>query len=1024
MPLTLAVLGLLVVLTPVLVRVMDRHAGWVLGAGYLVATALFWPAVDGVLHGHPVSSTVSWLPSLGVDLAFVADGIGVVFTLIALIIGAFVLFYSTAYLAHGGSMSFYWLITTFTFAMVGLVLTDDLFVLFLCWELTSLASFALIARSGSEGEAPSFRTMLMTFIGGLFLLVAIGLIVALTGTTGVREAFASDAWAANPGLTTVIAVLVALAAMSKSAQFPFHSWLPDAMAAATPVSAYLHAAAVVKAGIFLLIRFSPVFHDVAAWNGLLIVAGLLTCALGGWFALNQHDLKKLMAYSTVSQLGLIVATIGVGTELALAAALLHVIAHALFKSGLFMMIGVVDHIAHTRDFRRFPALMRVAPLPFVVTIVGTASMAGIPPLLGFASKETVLMALGEAPGPAWTGPLALVAGAAASVLTFAYCAKIVFGTFVDGPDPRSPEGAGEGLGHTDKVMFTFSALPILASVPLAFLLYDLEHLVVPGVKAALPGTDPHPHFMLWHGFTVELLASACIIAVGIVIILLRRQAWEFFVRATLPFDGADVINAVTRGLERIGGLLARAVQPVRAAPHLVMMLGLFAVVLLGGVASILAGPGLPAQQADLSRPIDLVLLVLITFAVLATCFNRSRMGATVALSAVGILVTVQIIALGAPDVTLTQLLVEAMSIIVIMLVSQKLPRTFWRYPRGKQLGRGIFAVLVGLAAGAGAWALTGRRERSEVAMYYLEETYEVTGGHNIVNVILVEFRALDTLGELTVLGMAGIAIVAILSSIRDRFIDPPAGEIPDVPRKPWVVLRPAGSTAHRAAFTAWANMIPMQLTVRLLAPILAITSVLVFWRGHNEPGGGFIAALIASSVIGLLYMSTSTDRPVGPARLPVLLIGGGVLVAVASGFLGLVAAGSFLEPLHGYVGDIYVSTSMIFDVGVYMAVIGMILASFNLLGTSDNAFTPAGTDVLLEGTIYRDVEETRSHDGHHELTRERVDEMVHGELTGPLDATRGERPTEEVRATVKTRARWGRQSRHLYSGVEPKERGE
>lgn len=1019
-PLTLVLTAAFVVVTPLLVKGLGRHAGWILGVGYLGAAGVFLPAVGAALAGSPLAWSFDWIPSYDVSLAFRADGIGVVFTLVSLVIGAFVLFYSTSYLKHGGSMSFYWLITTFTFAMVGLVLTNDLFVLFVCWEITSLASFALIARSGSEGEAPSFRTMLLTFIGGLFLLVAVGVIVAATGTSNIQDAFASEVWGANPGLTTLVAVLVALAAMTKSAQFPFHSWLPDAMAAATPVSAYLHAAAVVKAGIFLLIRFSPVFHDVTAWNVLLITAGLITCAIGGWFALGQHDLKKLMAYSTVSQLGLIVATIGVGTELALAAAVLHVIAHALFKSGLFMMVGVIDHVAHTRDFRRFPRLIRLAPTSFVVVLLGAASMAGIPPLFGFASKETVLTALHEAPGG--FGILVLVAGAAASVLTFAYCARIVFGVFFDGPEPTA-EQVQEMKGHEDPVMLVSAALPILASVPLAFMLPTVEKLVVPAVVGALPGTDPHPHFALWHGFTLELLASACIIAAGVVIVLVRKRAWQFFLDAQLPFDGATVISAITRGLEKAGNRFARAVEPVRAAPHLVMMLGLFSVVVLGGTGAILAGPGLPPMHAGLSRPIDLVLLVLIAFATLATCFSRSRMAATVALSTIGILVTVQIISLGAPDVTLTQLLVEAMSIIVIMLVSQKLPRTFWRYPRRHQVPRALFAGFVGFAAGVAVWAMTGRRERSEIAMYYLDETYDVAGGHNVVNVILVEFRALDTLGELTVLGMAGIAIVAILSSVRDRFIDPPASDIPEVPRMPWVKLRPQGSTAYSAAFTAWPNMIPMQLSVRLMAPILAITSALVFWRGHNEPGGGFIAALIASAIIGLLYMSTSSDRAVGPPRLPIVLIGGGVLVAVLDGVLGLVAGGSFLKPLHGEWLGQHWTTSMVFDLGVYMAVIGMILASFNLLGTSDSAFTPAGTDVLLNGRMYRDVE-TRSHDGHHELTRERVDEMVHGELVGPLEATRGEAPAEEERAHVRSTVRWGTTSRHMSSGVEPKERGE
>ncbi|HLR44147.1 MAG TPA: proton-conducting transporter membrane subunit, partial [Brevibacterium sp.] len=700
---TLGVLAVLVAFTPVVTASLGRHAGWVLAGGYVLAAAAFLPATTAAIGGQPLTWSRPWIPGLDVELAFRADGIGVVFTLIALLIGAAVLAYSTGYLGPGRHLSFYWLMSTFTFAMTGLVLTDDLLVLFLFWEATSLASFLLIARSGTAAESPSMRTLLLTFLGGLTLLTAIAGIIVVTGTTRISEALTSAAWGdAPPALVATIAVLVAVSAMTKSAQFPFHSWLPDAMAAATPVSAYLHAAAVVKAGVFLLIRFSPAFHAVPAWNVLLVVAGLLTTALGGWFALNQTDIKKLMAYSTVSQLGLITAAIGVGTEMALVAAVLHVIAHALFKSGLFMMVGVVDHLAHTREVGRIPRLLGRAPASFAVVLLGCASMAGIPPMLGFVSKESVFTGLLDAPGAAWTGWAALIAGAAASVLTFAYCAKLVFGSFVDGDRVRDDE-----IGAQSPVMLVFAALPIVASVPLAFMLPQVERLVVPAVTAALPGTAPEPHLALWHGFTPELVATLAILTVGVVIILARRSVWRFFDRAVLPFDGADVIRIVEDALIRPADVLTRFTQPVRAARHVVPGLALTAIVILVGVGALVEGPGLPAAQEGLNRPIDGFLLVLISVAVLVACLARSRMTAIVAVSAIGILATVQIMSLGAPDVTLTQLLVEAMTIIIMMLVLQKLPRTFWKYPRRFQIKRGVFALVIGLAMGAATWALLG-----------------------------------------------------------------------------------------------------------------------------------------------------------------------------------------------------------------------------------------------------------------------------------------------------------------------------
>ena len=1004
MILTLIALAALVVLTPLLTRFAGRESGWPLAIAYLGVAALFTPTAAQVMAGNNPETSYPWIPSFGVDLALRADGIGVVFTYIALIIGAVVFIYSTRYLSPGRNTSFYWLMVIFTFSMVALVLTNDVLVLFVCWELTSLASFFLIARSGSPGQAPALRTMFFTFIGGLSLLVATGVIIAVTGTTNLADAISSPVWAGQPEVTTLVALLVGIAAMTKSAQFPFHPWLPDAMAAATPVSAYLHAAAVVKAGIFLMLRFSPTFHATPAWNVLLVTAGLLTACLGGWFALNQHDVKKLMAYSTVSQLGLITAVIGVGTEAAIAAATLHVIAHALFKSGLFMMVGVVDHLAGTRDLARIPKLMRTAPAAFTVMIIGCASMAGIPPLLGFVSKEALFTALGETPGGPWAGWVALLVAVGASVLTFAYCAKTVWGSFIDGREPETGD-----IHRGSPVMLIAAALPILASFPLSFVLFLLDTPLDHVVRAAVPTATEPVHLALWHGFNIELLASGLIIAIGVVLILRRSRVFVFFHKATLPFDGSDVIDSLTTGLERLGHGLAAFVRPMNSGPYLAMSLGGLSVLAIGSIPVVFAD--LPPLQQNLSRPVDVILLVLITVAVLVLCTSHSRLTTVVALSAIGILATVQILALGAPDVTLTQLLVEAMTIIVIMLVLQKLPRSFWKYPKRKQTPRLLFAVIVGASAAGLTLVLNGRRERSDLGLYYLDKAPEISGGDNIVNTILVEFRALDTLGELTVLGMAGIAIVAVMSTVKDKFIDPPAENIPEPPRPPWVSIRPKGTTAYRGVHEAWPNVIPLQLTLKVLGPLLAVSSLLIFWRGHNSPGGGFIAALVGSAVIGLAYLSTPKDRAIGPPRAPLYLIGSGVATAVVTGIIGLLFAGSFLHPMHAEFAGQHWTTSMLFDVGVYLAVLGLMLLSFNLLGVSDSAATPAGDDVLTNGIIRRDVERTR----------ERADELLYGELSGPMEAIRGERPERSRRrgAEDSEEAKVRANSTHILRGDSP-----
>ena len=789
-------------------------------------------------------------------------------------------------------------------------------------------------------------------------MAAVVLIWARTGTTSLVDAFANPVWTSDPGFTSLVAVLVALAAFTKSAQFPFHVWLPDAMAAITPVSAYLHAAAVVKAGIFLAMRFSPLFHATPVWNALLIATGLFTSLLGAWFAISQTDLKKLMAYSTVSQLGLIIATIGVGTDAALAAATIHTIAHALFKSGLFMMVGVIDHATHTRDLHRLPPnLYKVLPVPFVLTLLGAASMAGIPPMMGFISKESILAALLDAPGASWAGWAALVVASVGAVITFTYCTKIVLGAFVDGREDRD-------VAHEDRLLTWTAGVPIVVSVLFVPVIWILDAPVDAATTASLGAAGAGVHLSLWHGLTVELFATVLVIAAGVAIAYRRGHFFKWAEKNPFPFTGAEVIAGIAGVLRRIGTKLNSLTDSDAATRHVAAILATLSAVALGGVL-VLIGIGLPAATPGLSRPIDGLLLVLISIAVASVCWSKSRLGATVSLSAVGVLATVQILALGAPDVALTQLLVESLSIIVIMLVLQKLPRDFQRPVKAWRRGSVVIALLVGAGVAGLAWALNGRRGRSDVAEYYLANTYEVTGGHNIVNVILVEFRALDTMGELSVLGVAGVAIIAVLSTVRAQHLDPTDAR--RIEKAPELMLRPdKASTAWRAIHEPWPNTVGMQLMLRAFVPVLIVVSALLFWRGHNQPGGGFISALVLAAAIGLVYLSTSRDRKFGRPRAPLFLIGGGILTAVGVGLVGFGIKGSFLAPIDGYILGQHLSTSLVFDIGVYVAVVGLMIVAFNLLGTSSDA---------------------------REGSRERADETVEGELEGPLDTVRGERPS-------------------------------
>ena len=978
MVVTLLVLAVTLGLSPVLVLVTGRRAGWVLAACYLAAAVTFTPTAREAWAGSTPAWSTPWIPDLGIHLSLRADGLGVLFTYVALLIGAVVFVYSASYLPPANrsrSMTFYPTMVAFTVAMVVLVLSDNLLVLFAAWEITSLASFLLIARSGAGAEGSSMRTLLITFSGGLFLLVAVAIIAAHTGSVVVHEVLASPVWAEQPGFSTLVAVLVALAALTKSAQFPFHVWLPDAMAAATPVSAYLHAAAVVKAGIFLLLRFSPAFHTVPTWNALLLAAGLFTTLMAGFIAIGQDDLKRLMAYSTVSQLGLIVAAIGVGTTHALAAAIVHTVAHALFKSGLFMVVGVIDRATGTRDVRRLPRLVGTMPATFAVTLLGAASMAGVPPLMGFISKEGLLAAMREAPGPPWLGWVTFALMTISALVTFTYTAKIVTAGFLDGTTEReiNPTPLGLRIG---------AAIPIVVGLPLAFVASTLNGVIDAATMAALPGNpQPHVHLALWHGISPELIATAAVLAAGALIIIRRTAIHPHLERRGPHVDGTAYITALHTRVAQLGRLVHRIANSDGPTRHLALIaLGMSTVIVLGAIHT--AGH-LPPLAPGVSQPLDLLFLILISAAVIVVCTTNSRLGATVALSTIGIVGTTQIFSLGAPDVGLTQLLVETLTVIVIMLVLQKLPMTFGKAGRRRRPSALIIALATGLAAGVATHLFNARRPPSGISRFYLGTGAEEAGGDNVTNLILVEFRAMDTFGELAVLGMTAVSVIAILSTVRHRHLDPPPRKDPAYVPDPDIPLREPGTLAYRAVHMAWGNAIHMQMLLNLTTPIVLVLSLWLFWRGHNDPGGGFVAALVGSCIVAMVYLSTARDRQIGPPKLPIRLVASGIFIAVSMGFVGYLE-GSFLTPLHFYIGKIHVSTSLIFDVGIYLGVMGLMLVTFNLLGTSASTARQRG-----------------------ELTRERTDEAVEGELSGPMDTSRGERPI-----------RYGRRTSLLSSGRE------
>lgn len=903
-----------VVLAPLAVRVGDRLAGWPLALLFLTAAGILIAQLPAIFNGQYLTSTWTWIhdftaPGIDVNLNFVADPLSSFFALLALVIGGVVFIYSAAYLHNDdGNLSFYWLMTAFTFSILLLVLTDDVVVLFIAWELVSMASFMLIGRAkGSSGQMGSIRTLILTFTGGLTLLTAVVIMVAKTGTTSISEILEADFWGAEPQLTTVLAILIAVSAFTKSAQLPFHFWLPEAMAAATPVSAFLHAAAVVKAGIYVLMRFSTVFASNHTWNVLLISIGMTTAVMAAFFAIQKTDLKKLTAYSTVSHLGWIVATIGVGTPFALAAALVHTLAHALFKSSLFMLIGVIDHQAGSRDIRRLGPLYKKMPFTFACTTVGLLSMAAVPPLFGFVSKEGMLEAFTQAPlTPTTTSALLLAAGIGAW-FTFSYSARFLFGAFIDGT--REVESVKEAPVS----LWLPAALPGVLSLPLVLVLGYLNEPIANAVGVVTE--PPELHLALWHGLNTPFLISMAVLLAGLFTVVYRRPLFKAIGEYTFsPFTGNDalaLLMASAAGWGKTAGRMAASFSPYRhlAPPFvLVSLLGIGVAVFTTGIDGVPTAPRV--EGTDFL--IDLIPLIIVVMSVGGLVRAKSRLHAVVLVGTAGVGLTLQMLVLGAPDVALTQFTVEILVTVMMMLVVRLQPRYFHRVSARRRYWSAVLALIMGVVTFTGVYGLLNRAGgRSEIAQWYIDNAPDISGGTNVVATILVEFRALDTLGELSVLGMAGVVIYSVVYSVPKHSFLP-------------------GTKPPRFGLEEL-NALPMQHVYKVVVPILMVLSVLIFVRGHENPGGGFIAALVAGGAIALGYLAKPKDERIVKPNTPFLLIGGGIVVALSAGFLGLLK-GSFLYAIHGHIGDIHLTTSLIFDLGIYFAVLGMITMGINALG--------------------------------------------------------------------------------------------
>lgn len=731
--------------------------GAVIGIAVLAATAVT-AAVEGIGTDRPRVDSWEWVPELGLSLSLRLDGFGVVMVLLVALIGIVVLAYSAVYFDLDATyVRFAGLFLAFAGAMTGLVTAADLFTMFVFWELTSVCSFLLIGLNDRSASARSaaLQALLVTGAGGLCLLGGVVLLQVAAGTTSFTELAAAPP---TGTMVTVAACLALVGAFTKSAQFPFHFWLPGAMAAPTPVSAYLHSATMVKAGIVLMARMAPVFGDLDVWRWMVVVCGGITMVLGGARAMRQTDAKLLLAHSTVSQLGLLTILMGLGIPGATYAGVAHLVAHAVFKAGLFLGVGAIDHATGTRDIRRLSGLARELPVLAVAMTLGAASMAGLIPLLGFVTKEKALVALLDADAGA-ASTIALIAVIGGSVLSTAYSVRVIRGLFADDASVTDPEHVHHAPGWLLVApAVLFAALSLLGGFAAGW----VGRLLV--APATALDAAAKSKLVLWPGINTALIISFAVIAVGAVV---GWRVPKHVAAVRFEVSGERIFQSTFDGLLTGSKRLTVVTQSGSLLAYLVVTMVVVIAVLL---TAILSDPG--DGLADLvwsDSWVQFAVVVLSIVFAFAVVLTRNRFVAALLMGGVGFACAVLFALHGAPDLALTQILIETLTLVVFLLVLRQMPGLFkgdsvWA-PKAVRI---VVSVGVGVTVALFAAMVSGARTAPSAGETYAELSLPEAGGKNIVNVILVDFRGWDTMGEITVLAVAALGVTNLVRMARRR----------------------------------------------------------------------------------------------------------------------------------------------------------------------------------------------------------------------------------------------------------------
>ena len=914
--------------------------------GYLVIAVVptgllvgFIAQAPRVLSGEVLVESITWIPQLSLNLVFRLDALSFLFALLVTGAGALILIYCRNYFedTEDGLARFGSVFVGFTVSMLGLVLSDNVFLLFIFWEATTVFSFLLIGHSQRQRTARSaaLQALIVTTLGGLAMLVGLVILAVSAGTANLSEIIDAP----PTGIAATVAVyLVLVGALSKSAIFPFHFWLPGAMAAPTPVSAYLHAAAMVKAGVYLITRMGPGFGDVPGYRETLVILGAITMLNGGIRALRQFDIKLIVAHGTVSQLGFLVMIFGLANPLTDFAGLALLFAHAVAKAPLFLAVGIIDHSTGTRDLRKLSGLGRQVPLLFIITVVSAASMVGLPPFFGFVAKEAVFTELMVLSATSPLAMAALVVAIVGSVLTVAYMGRFLWGAFAT---KRAVVTCT--LVHRESPSILFAPL-VFATIALGSGL--AASLIDPWLQLAIqPSRIVPEHLALWHGFTPALAASALVVGLGSALTFVVSRLTLRFSGVPERFSGSHIYWLVTHWVDVLAIRLTSLTQRGSLPFYLSVILIVLVVAL--SVPLVTTAPW-PETLELTTSPAQASIATVMILATLFALRARTRFQAVVLVGVTGYGMASLFILHGAPDLALTQALVETVTLIAFVLVIRRLPQHIGvQATLGRRWVRAVIGVAVGTSLGAVALVAMGARIAEPISLQFPELAYAGGHGSNVVNVTLVDIRGWDTLGELSVVlaaatGVASLVFVktridilpklsrkAARTQVRDylKRVDDPSDS---AQRSTWLLAGRDLDPSRRS--------IILEVVVRVVFHALILLSFYLLLTGHNTPGGGFAGGLVAGLALVARYL-TGGRAELG-ATVPVdagRILGAGLALAATMAILPIffgqsALASAWIDLDLGLLGTLPLVTSTLFDVGVYLVVFGLILDVLRSLG--------------------------------------------------------------------------------------------